>query len=236
MNRLWSLLVLLAGLAGMSLVAKNAEARTPMNWNTHVVQTPEGGHRVGNPDSKVQLIAFVSYTCPACGRFEQEADGPMRIAYVAPGQLSIEVRHFIRDPIDLTAALAAQCGPKDRFFLNHAALFSKQAQWLKVAQEAGASTRLRWRTGSERERMMAIAHDMGFHQIMASRGIDRMTLNACLGDTAKARKIAADSAASVEKYGINGTPSFVMDGEYLPGVHNWATLAPLLAERLKPTP
>jgi len=227
-------LALMACLLGIALPSSPSLASARTNWNTHVVQTAEGGHKLGNPDAKVRLIAFVSYTCPACAKFEQEADGAMRIAYVAPGMMSIEVRHFIRDPIDLTAALAAQCGPKDRFFLNHAALMHKQPQWLKKAQEAPASARLRWRTGSDPQRMKAIAHDMGFHEIMASRGVDRMRLNACLADTAKARKIAADSAASADSFGVAGTPSFVLDGQYQPGVHSWTALRPLIAERLKP--
>ena len=34
--------------------------------------------------------------------------------------------------------------------------------------------------------------------------------------------------ADAERYGITGTPSFVMNGALLDGVHNWAALRPVL--------
>ena len=40
--------------------------------------------------------------------------------------------------------------------------------------------------------------------------------------------MADRSAADAERYGITGTPSFVMNGALLDGVHNWAALRPVL--------
>lgn len=215
------------------LKAETAHAQTRTNWNTHVEETAAGGFRLGHPKAKARLITFVSYTCPACKRFEQEAMGPMRIAYVASGRLSIEVRHVIRNAIDLTAATAAQCGPAKTFFLNHAAIFSKQDQWLEKAQNAPASAQSRWRSGTERERMIVIAHDLGFYDIMASRGVDRLALNKCFANSAKIYAIAASSMASAEEFAISSTPSFALNEQLQKGVHNWADLQPAIEEQLQ---
>jgi hypothetical protein len=38
--------------------------------------------------------------------------------------------------------------------------------------------------------------------------------------------------ADAERYGITGTPSFVLDGELLEGTHDWSALEPQLADAL----
>lgn len=201
------------------------------NWNTTVSLTEGGGHRLGNPSAKVQLMEFVSYTCPHCAHFEKEADGVMRLAYVAPGKLSIEVRHVIRNPIDLTATVLANCGPKDKFFLNHAAILRSQDKWLKKLQDAGEAQRVRWRTGTHGAKLRALATDAGFYQIMAQRGYDRLQVDRCLSDEAKARQLATESKVGAEQYGVEVTPSFALDGALLAGTHKWADLQPQIVAR-----
>ena len=46
------------------------------NWDQTVVQT-ELGHRVGNPDARVRVVEFFSYTCPHCGEFAREGDAAL---------------------------------------------------------------------------------------------------------------------------------------------------------------
>ena len=66
---------------------------------------------------------------------------------------------------------------------------------------------------------------------MENRGYSRAELDRCLTDEAKANALAEASQADVEKYGLEGTPSFVMNGTLLDGVHNWAALRPVLDKR-----
>ena len=47
---------------------------------------------------------------------------------------------------------------------------------------------------------------------------------AWLADTKKLQSIADASAASAKKYGVEGTPSFVLNGKLLEHVHDWAGL------------
>ena len=79
-------------------------------WNSVVVLGADGSHVVGNPQAKVQLAEYISYTCPHCAKFTVEAEGALQIAYVTSGRVSVEIRHMLRDPIDLTAAMLTNCG------------------------------------------------------------------------------------------------------------------------------
>src|SRR5690242_131267 len=71
------------------------------NWLATISVTPAGSHLLGNPAAPVKLIEYISYTCPHCAHFQREADAPMRITYLQPGKVQVEVRHLVRDPIDM---------------------------------------------------------------------------------------------------------------------------------------
>lgn len=223
----------LARIAILAAIAVLGVGAKQLNWNNNVVLTPEGGHRIGNPAAKVKLIEFVSYTCPHCAHFEQEGSGPMQLVWVTPGLVSVEVRHLIRDPVDLTAAVLANCGPKENFPLNHSAILRSQEKWLPNLQLSSKATTLRWRTGTMPERLRAIAEDMDFYDLMETRGYDRMQVDKCLNDTATPERLARQSKEGADAYDIRGTPSFVIDGTLLPDAHDWTSLQPLIAARLK---
>lgn len=219
--------------AAVALAAAMIMAAAQPAWNGYVTQTEGGGHRLGNPAAKVAVIEFVSYTCPHCAHFQQESDGPLRLAYVVPGTVSVEVRPVIRNPLDLAATLLAECGPKEKFFGNHSAILSSQATWLGKVSSASEATQVRWRSGPVAQRMRAIAADTGLYEIMAKRGYDRVAADRCLADEAEARRIVDQSNAGSDAFGVTGTPSFALDGALLEGTHTWDTLQPQIAARLK---
>lgn len=214
--------------AGLALAAA-APAR---NWSATVTQTAEGTHVLGKPDAKVRLTEFISYTCPHCAQFQQEAEAPLRLGYVASGKASVEIRHFVRDPIDMTVALLTHCGPPAKFFLNHSAFLRRQAQWIAPLASASSAQRARWTAGAFASRTRAIARDFRFHEIMASRGYGTREVDLCLADEALARKLAQSTSEAREKLGITGTPSFAIGGVVLAGTHDWATLRPQLEARM----
>ncbi len=210
-------------IAGMAAAISAPVALQAQNWNVEYVQT-ETGHRVGNPEAKTQLIAFVSYSCPACKIFEQASDAPLRAGYIHEGKLGMEVRLAIRNPIDLAASLAAECGPEDKFFDNHRAIMFAQGTWLPVFQNATPAQRARWSSGSHSARMKAIAADGGFYEIMERRGYRRAELDACLSDEVRARQLETIAEQTKSELGFIYTPSFALNGTYLEGVHAWLDL------------
>lgn len=210
-------------LAGAALLATPLAMVAAKNWNAQYSMDAHG-HSVGNPDAPVKLISFASYTCSHCASFERQADGPLRLAYIQEGKVELELRHTIRNPIDLAAALITECGEQDKFFGNHRRIMLAQSEWLPKAMEASDAQKQRWTFGPVGPRMRAIAADLDFYKLMETRGYTRSELDRCLSDTAHAEAIATASAASSEQFGVQGTPSFVINGVLLDGVHNWSAL------------
>lgn len=200
------------------------------NWLTTVAVTPEGTHVLGNPQAQAKLVEYVSYTCSHCAHFQTAADVPLRLAYVQPGKVSVEVRHLVRDPVDLAAALLANCGDRSRFFRNHHELLASQARWINRVQDSSASQQARWTNGPLRMRMRAIAADFGFYDIMSRRGYQRAELDRCLADEAMADRIVAQRDRAIEA-GVDSTPTFFLNNEKL-DAHDWPTLnAQLVAQK-----
>ncbi|MBX7495421.1 DsbA family protein [Qipengyuania sp. 6B39] len=197
------------------------------NWSAMVAET-NGGHTLGNPEAKTKLIEFMSYTCSHCATFAREGDGAIKLIYVPTGKVSYEIRHLVRDPVDLTASLLAHCGEPKKFPGNHEAFMSRHNQWMEKARNTTQAQRSRWQFGTLGARFQAIASDLDFYEIMETRGISRIEADRCLTDEAKANALADTSRADVQKYGLQGTPSFVLDGELLDGTHSWQALQPKL--------
>ena len=220
--------LLLAGLMAVAPVVAPMAPAYAQDWNNTFRQTA-GSHVVGNPDAELELTTFVSYSCPHCASFEKQSDAALRTAYIHPGDLSLEVRHMIRNPIDLAAALVTECGPDDKFFGNHRRIMLAQEGWLEKAASATREQQQRWTTGSLGSRMRALAGDLGFYKLMEPRGYTRAQLDQCLSDEQQAERIAKRSQASSAEYQVRGTPSFVLNGQLLENVHTWSSLQQALA-------
>ena len=214
-------------LAAMALLLT---AATP-NWLT-TVSLNGTGHRIGNPAAKVKLTEYVSYTCPHCADFNREAEGALQVGYIGPGKVSVEVRHLIRDPVDLTVAVLAHCGPLEKFPQNHSAFLTGQANWIGPLTSASTAQRQRWLVSGAAGRR-AIASDFGFYTIMERRGYARAEVDRCLADDALVRQLAEESGKDWEKPGIGGTPAFAINGVVMPGTHTWAVLSRQLDDFLR---
>jgi protein-disulfide isomerase len=220
-------IVRMAALAGAALMLSG---QTNHNWNAAVAVTADGAHRIGNPEAKVKLVEYVSYTCPHCAAFAREADDRIKLGYVMAGTVSLEVRHLIRDPVDLTVVMLANCGPPARFPLNHTTFMLQQARWIAPLSSATAAQQARWTSGDGASRRRAIANDFGFYKMMEGRGYRRADIDRCLSDEAAARRFAEQSQKDWERPGIDGTPSFSINGVVMPGTHTWDTLERQLEE------
>ena len=203
---------------------------TRANWDTEVVAT-ELGHRVGNPDAKVKLVEFFSYTCPHCAEFAQQGEGAIKLAYLAPGRISVEYRHLVRDPIDLTVGVLVNCGALSKFPGNHEVFILGQSRWIAPLVRPTATQQQRWRTPGVTGRR-AIANDFGFYAIMERRGYTRTAVDRCLADEALAQRIADTAAKEWDRPGVDGTPTFAINGVVMPGTHTWASLQRQLDEFL----
>ena len=114
-------------------------AAPPGGWYRAVSLTPQGGHLIGNPDAPVRLIEYASYTCRDCAAYNLQSEGVLGLAYLPSGRVAVEVRLLNETPIDLAAAMLANCGDPARFPLNHNALLRSQARWMELVPHATAA-------------------------------------------------------------------------------------------------
>ena len=228
--------LLLAALCGAVLLTAASKPPVPaakVNWNNVVVRTPLDSHLLGNPNAQVKLVEYISYTCPHCAHFQQESETQLRLGFIATGKGSIEVRSFVRDPVDLTASLLTHCGPASKFFGNHSAFLRHQTTWMAPLASLTDGQKARWSSSDFAARTRAIASDLGFYSLMEARGYGRPELDRCLADKALAERLAKNTKDAGDKDFVNGTPSFLLNGVPLSGTYSWAALKPQIEARLR---
>lgn len=201
----------------------------PGNWQTTIART-ERGHLIGNPDADTRLIEFISYTCPHCADFTARGEPALELVLLMPGKMSLEVRPRIRNNIDLTVTMLAQCGDPAGFKGRHQALMLSQAEWLGKVRNAPQSQLQLWLRGDKAGRMNA-ASALGLTTMLARRGQSQAELDACVSDDAAAARLRANDAADFAEFAVPGTPSFALDGKLLADVYNWEALYPVLSAR-----
>ncbi|WP_338466517.1 thioredoxin domain-containing protein [Novosphingobium sp. ZN18A2] len=207
MNRIKGLFTALtAAFAGMALagaalpgVAMAAAKPLPEampgghNWNATVAKTDHDSYVLGNPEAPIKLVEFISYTCPHCAHFEEQSDAPLRIGMIAKGTGSIEVRSFLRNPIDLTVTMLAHCGKPSQFFMNHEMFLRRQQSWIQPMIGSSPSQQKRWTNPDLVTRNRYIATDFGLYEMMSERGYNRVEIDRCLADSALAKRLQTET-------------------------------------------
>ncbi|MEZ5655527.1 MAG: thioredoxin domain-containing protein [Sphingobium sp.] len=212
------------------LASAQAPANTKTDWTQKLTQTAQGAYVIGNPAAKTKLVEYVSYTCSHCAAFVAQGTGPLKARWVAPSQLTIEIRNVVRDRYDLTAALLARCGGPARFLGNHEAIFAAFPNWMQNVMAYNLASPVAPPGMSQSAELFDIAEKTGLVALMAKRGINAAQSKACLADEKTIDTVIAMTKAGIEQDKVSGTPSFLING-VMAKSHDWASLRPLL-----PTP
>lgn len=224
MRLLWA--VLLAALL-------SPPAHAGRDWTKTISQTPAGAYVMGNPAAKVKLVEYLSLTCSHCADFAQEGWGALKANYIGKGLVSLEVRHAVRDGLDLTGTMLVRCtGPKGYFGASEAVLAALPV-WGPRASEYAEKAGPALDDKPIGERMQAIAKGSGLDMLVASRGLPPGRVAGCLSDAAEQKKLAAMAKEAWGERDIGGTPSFLINGELQPGISTWQALEPKLQAALK---
>ena len=123
-----------------------------------------------------------------------ESDAPLRATYIQSGRVSLEVRPFLRNILDVAATLAVECGPETRFWANHRAMLRGQDTWMQRAVSATPAQQQRWNTGPVGQRLRAVASDMGWYDLLAPRGYSRSGVPSSAAMRASRRPAAPPSS------------------------------------------
>lgn len=148
---------------------------------------------MGNPDAKVTVMEYASFTCPHCARFHSNQLKELKADYIDTNMINFVYRDVFFDRYGLWASMVARCGGQDRFFGIADMLYDQQSDWLGDGQDPVAvADRLR--------------------KIGKVAGLDGDQLEACLNDNDKAKALVAWYQQNAEADGIRSTPTLVING------------------------
>lgn len=197
-------------------------------WTDVVTELPDGGVRMGNPDAPVKLVEYLSLTCPHCAEFAEAGFAPLRDQYVKKGTVSLEIRNYLRDPIDATLTLVSRCGGAEPYFAMTEQALREQKNVLDKAQQLDQAAINQLQGQPPAQQFQSLARMLGFDQFAKQRGISEQKLNACLADQAALDKLVEMQKTANETLRIPGTPTFLINGAIVENAGTWQQLEPKL--------
>lgn len=166
-------------------------------------------HIAGDPSAKIILIEYGDFQCPACKTVFPFVKNVKRDF---GSDVLVIFRNFplAQHQNALIAALAAEAaGKQGKFFEMHDLLFEKQADWAEEAQPY--------------EKLLGYA---------LSLGIDKEKFLQDLQSKDLAQKIENDYRSG-ERYGVDATPTFFLQGKKIAIPQSYAVLRDALETTLK---
>jgi protein-disulfide isomerase len=203
------------------LLASAAPAVMAPNWLEKVTTATNGAYVMGNPQAKVRLVEYVSYSCSHCAEFVAESKTALKRDYVARGLVAVEFRNAVRDQFDFAAALLARCDGPAKFFGHTEALLAAQPQWLGRAQGFLNANGARVATMNPVEGLKLTVRGVGMDKIMAKRGMTPARINVCLASKPAQAAVLGMTKEAFETRGITGTPTFLVNGTQLTNAGHW---------------
>jgi protein-disulfide isomerase len=149
---------------------------------------------IGSADAKVTVVEYSSLTCPHCANFQAKVFPDFKAKYIDTGKVRFITREFPLDNLAAAGAMLARCVDKSKSFDFVETMFATQDQWAH-SQNAKA-------------KLFEIAKQAGFTEA---------SFEACLTDQALLDKINAIRTRAGEKFQINSTPTFFVNGKRLAG-------------------
>ncbi|HEX6375700.1 MAG TPA: thioredoxin domain-containing protein [Allosphingosinicella sp.] len=197
------------------------------DWTQAVARTPEGGFRMGNPDAPVKLVEYGSLGCHVCADFEEQGAPELRDTYVKSGQVSWEFRPYLLFPTDPGVSMLLQCQGESAFFPSIDQLYADQKNWMGRIQALPQEQLQAIQTMPPAEAAALVVRAGGLDEFFRQRGMSGARIQACLADPARLEQLAAIKSRG-DAEGVNGTPSFFINGNFAEGAANWAALEPEL--------
>ena len=147
---------------------------------------------IGASNAPSTLIVYSSPTCPPCIRFEEQLLPLLKTRYVDTGRLRISVRPTVNNAIDGAILLIADAGGLMRRDATLARFRAKRAEIFAA-----------------KDKQAVLRH------IAAQSGMDSAAYDRAMSNSAQREALQHLTNQAYEDFGVNGTPSFFLDGARL---------------------
>lgn len=165
---------------------------------------------MGRADAPVTMIEYSSLGCPHCAHFDHDTLPKIKKAYIDTGKVRLVFRDFPLGSVALGAAMVARCAPPQNYFGFVTVLFRTQAQWAESPNPRAA--------------LLRVAR-MG--------GISEKEFDACLKNERLLNSIQDEANVARQKYDVNSTPMFIINGTKFSGAQPYANFQKVLDAALK---
>jgi protein-disulfide isomerase len=163
----------------------------------------------GNKNAKVTVIEYASLTCPHCAQFFINEYPRLKKDFIDTGKIKFIFRDLPTDNLAAAAAMLTRCAPGERGKPMVEALFREQEKW---SQSSNPEEELR-------------------NQALLA-GMNKEAFDACLKNDGILRQLQEVARTAVQKYQVQGTPTFIVDEEAIKGA-DYATLKEAIEKKLK---
>ena len=165
---------------------------------------------LGDAKAPVTIVEYASMTCPHCADFHMHTFPELKTKYIDTGKVRLVFREFPLDNMAAAVSELARCLGPMRYFAFIGTMFDHQAEW---------------HTGD---------NDLPKLQEMAKQaGFTDDSFKKCVTDQALLDNIKAVRARADEKFHVDSTPTFFINGVKLTGGHEIKDFDDALAPFLK---
>jgi protein-disulfide isomerase len=161
------------------------------------LMAPAGGHVdhvQGSETAPVTVIEYASPTCPHCAAFSNDVLPGFIAAYVDTGKVKLINRPFVRNVLDAAVFMLAEAAGPTNYHNVLSTYFKTQNTWAT--------------SETPRDAILEIAKQLGFTQ---------ETFDAALTNQALFTAMEAVREQALNEFGLEGTPTFYVNGKTLSG-------------------
>jgi protein-disulfide isomerase len=159
---------------------------------------------IGEKGAPITLVEYGSLTCDSCIYFHRAVLPSIQADYIDKARVRYSYRHFPTGQAALEGAIATQCAG-DQYYQLLDRLYLDLEDWYEADNQ----------------------HQL-FIEYAKPLGVDVASYKRCLNEgQAKAQILRRQQEAS-EKYGIIGTPTFLINGQIVKGKKTFAEMKAIL--------
>ena len=159
----------------------------------------------GKDDAPVTMIEYASMTCTHCAHFHETVYPTLLKSYVDTGKVKFILREFPLDPLATAGFMLARCEGPERRTAVVDLLFSQQKNWAFVDKPLEALSSL-----------------------LKQTGMSQQSFDTCLKDQKLYDGVNAVRDRASQKFAINATPTFFVNGTKVTGEVTVDSLAKIL--------
>jgi len=145
----------------------------------------------GAQNAPATIVEYASLTCSHCAAFHDKVWPALKAKYVDTGKAKFILREFPLDPLAIAAFMAARCVGADKRDALIGQLFADQEQWA--------------------------FRDQPIERLRRESGLSGADFLACVKDKSLFDGVNAERDAAEQRFGVDSTPTFFVNGRRLNG-------------------